>query len=128
MFRAFQGWTSLSKTGPNEGTLRVYPNIKALSAYTLMRPLFKEKQSRAEIGHEAYLSPSNWTLETESSRFPGAPLGRGQEFNDDTHPHLQLNRSMVSIPSVNPGDQAWWHCGETAVCQCQGEADGYVCL
>lgn len=41
VFRAFQGWTSMSDTGPNEGTLRVYPLIKELTAYTMMRPLFR---------------------------------------------------------------------------------------
>lgn len=109
IFRAFQGWTSLSDTGPGEGTLRVYPLIREQTAYTLLRPLFRELKSRAEVGHEAYLSPENWVLDTETTDFPGAPPARSQEFNDDTHPHLQLSRSMVSIPRVRPGDQAWWH-------------------
>ncbi|KAL1413606.1 hypothetical protein Q8F55_001381 [Vanrija albida] len=109
IFRAFQGWTSLSDTGPGEGTLRVYPLIREQTAYTLLRPLFRELKSRAEVGHEAYLAPENWVLDTESTAFPGAPPARSQEFNDDTHPHLQLSRAMVSIPRVRPGDQAWWH-------------------
>ena len=54
-------------------------------------------------------------LDTETTRFPGAPMGRSQELNDQTHPHLQLSRTMVSIPSVRPGDQAWWHAGESFV-------------
>lgn len=41
MFRAFQGWTSLTPTGPGEGTLRVFPYIREMSAYALMRPLFR---------------------------------------------------------------------------------------
>ncbi|ORY24395.1 hypothetical protein BCR39DRAFT_561571 [Naematelia encephala] len=110
VFRAFQGWTSLSDTGPTEGTLRVYPFIQEMSAYTLMRPLFKVIQSRAELSHDAYLAPGNWELDLETSRFPGSPLARGQELNDDTHPHLALSRTMVSLPRVKPGDQAWWHC------------------
>lgn len=36
-------------------------------------------------------------------------MGRSQELNDETHPHLQLSKTMVSIPKVAPGDQAWWH-------------------
>jgi hypothetical protein len=111
VFRAFQGWTSLSTTGPNEGTLRVYPRIRELSAYTLLRPLFRELAPRAALPHAAYLAPDNWELDTESSAFPGAPLGRSQEFTDASHPHLELGRSMVSVPRVRPGDQAWWHCG-----------------
>ncbi|WWC97020.1 hypothetical protein V866_003897 [Kwoniella sp. B9012] len=112
VFRAFQGWTSLSSTGPNEGTLRVYPFIKELSAYVLLRPLFREKLSRATVTHDEYLSPSNWELDMSptSTTFPGSPLARCQEYSDITHPHLQLGRSMVSMPRVEPGDQAWWHC------------------
>lgn len=111
VFRAFQGWTSLSSTGPKEGTLRVYPHIREQTAYTLLRPLFKELQPRSALSHEDYLSAENWVLDMESTRFPGAPLARGQELNNETHPHLELERSMVSIPRVKPGDQAWWHCG-----------------
>jgi len=44
VFRAFQGWTSLSHTGPNEGTLRVYPYLKEMSAYLMLRPLFRSVQ------------------------------------------------------------------------------------
>lgn len=41
VFRALQGWTSLSTTGADEGTLRVYPAIQESSAYMMMRPFFK---------------------------------------------------------------------------------------
>lgn len=109
VFRAFQGWTSLSDTGPGEGTLRVYPFLNEMTAYTLMRPLFKEKAPRAALTREQYLAPENWELDTTTTAFPGAPPARAQEFSDATHPHLQLDRSVVSIPHVRPGDQAWWH-------------------
>ncbi|OWZ64013.1 hypothetical protein AYX15_04112 [Cryptococcus neoformans] len=109
VFRAFQGWTSMSDTGPNEGTLRVYPLIKELTAYTMMRPLFREKQPRATLSRDEYLSPANWELDFETSRFPNSPFARCQEYNDETHPHLELERTMVSVPRVKPGDQAWWH-------------------
>lgn len=109
VFRAFQGWTSLSSTGPGEGTLRVYPFLKEMSAYMLLRPLFKEKTPRAALTHEQYLSPANWELDMSTTAFPNAPPARSQEFSDESHPHLQVGRSVVSIPRVNPGDQAWWH-------------------
>ncbi|KIR34050.1 hypothetical protein I352_03283 [Cryptococcus deuterogattii MMRL2647] len=48
IFRAFQGWTSMSDTGPTEGTLKVYPLIKELTAYTMMRPLFRLEQNFLE--------------------------------------------------------------------------------
>jgi hypothetical protein len=41
VFRALQGWTSLSDTRENEGTLRVYPSIRESSAYMMLRPFFK---------------------------------------------------------------------------------------
>lgn len=110
MFRAFQGWTSLSDTGPGEGTLRVYPLVREMTAYTLLRPLFRERVARGALpSAAAYLAADNWELDTESARFPGAPPARSLELRDATHPHLQLARTMVSIPRVRPGDQAWWH-------------------
>jgi hypothetical protein len=109
VFRAFQGWTSLSSTGPGEGTLRVYPFLKEMTAYTLLRPLFKERSPRAALTHDQYLSPENWELDMSTPAFPNAPCGRAQEFSDASHPHLQVGRSVVSIPRVEPGDQAWWH-------------------
>ncbi|KAL7419631.1 hypothetical protein Q5752_005544 [Cryptotrichosporon argae] len=109
VFRAFQGWTSLSHTGPGEGTLRVYPFIRESTAYTLLRPLFRAKQSAAELARDAYLNPANWELDLSTSAFPNSPPGRGQEQSEHTHPHLDLARSMVSLPPVAPGDQAWWH-------------------
>nr|XP_019012115.1 uncharacterized protein I206_02957 [Kwoniella pini CBS 10737]OCF50896.1 hypothetical protein I206_02957 [Kwoniella pini CBS 10737] len=110
VFRAFQGWTSLSSTGPNEGTLRVYPLLKELGAYTMLRPLFREIRPRSTLTQADYLHSSNWELDMQSTSFPGSPLARCQEYNDNTHPHLELNRTMVSMPRVEPGDQAWWHC------------------
>jgi hypothetical protein len=62
------------------------------------------------LRREQFLHADNWTLDLNSSEFPNSPLGRSQEMNDDTHPHLNLTETMVSLPIVNPGDQAWWHC------------------
>jgi hypothetical protein len=41
MFRIFQGWLSMSHTGPNEGTLMVNPSLQLSTAHFLLRPLFK---------------------------------------------------------------------------------------
>ena len=38
-FRAFQGWTALTASGPGDGTLRLLPNVKEAVAYLLLRPL-----------------------------------------------------------------------------------------
>ncbi len=40
-FRAFQGWTSLSRAGPGEGTIRILPLLKEATAALLLRPLLK---------------------------------------------------------------------------------------
>ncbi|MCJ1394932.1 hypothetical protein MMC18_007813 [Xylographa bjoerkii] len=40
MFRMFQGWLSMSSTGPKEGTLMVNPLLQLSTAYLLLRPFF----------------------------------------------------------------------------------------
>ncbi|KAF9559454.1 DUF1479-domain-containing protein [Agrocybe pediades] len=105
IFRAWQGWTSLSSTGPNEGTLRVLPMLSLASAYILLRPFFRPRHQNSDS-----LKFEDWTLDLESSTFPGSSIGKTQELNEKTHPHLQLGKTMVSIPKVQPGDQVYWHC------------------
>lgn len=39
-WRSMQGWLSLSHTGTGEGTLRLLPNLKASTAYLLLRLFF----------------------------------------------------------------------------------------
>ncbi|KAH7186314.1 hypothetical protein BKA60DRAFT_532075 [Fusarium oxysporum] len=110
LFRSWQGWTSLSETGPTEGTLLVYPFIREHTSYLLMRPLFKPKKPKSEFqDRKAYLSPDNWELDFDTTNFPGSPHQRNQELNDETHPHLELPRTMVCMPKVYPGDSVWWH-------------------
>ncbi|KAM0559893.1 hypothetical protein ACHAPJ_003842 [Fusarium lateritium] len=110
LFRSWQGWTSLSETGPTEGTLLVYPFIREHTAYLLMRPLFKPKKPKSDFqDRKAYLAPDNWELDLDTTNFPGSPHHRNQELNDETHPHLELLRTMVCMPKVYPGDSVWWH-------------------
>ncbi|RKK93667.1 hypothetical protein BFJ71_g9461 [Fusarium oxysporum] len=110
LFRSWQGWTSLSETGPTEGTLLVYPFIREHTSYLLMRPLFKPKKPKSEFqDRKAYLSPDNWELDFDTTNFPGPSHHRNQELNDETHPHLELPRTMVCMPKVYPGDSVWWH-------------------
>lgn len=94
MLRFFQGWLSMSDTGPGEGTLHVCPIMKHSTAYTMLRPFFNP-----ETGHP--------DLE---ATFPGSVPGMAQEYNPITHPHLDLETSMVSVPHVEPGDYVAWHC------------------
>lgn len=77
-----------------------------------MRPFFTAIKSRDACKSTAeFLDEDNWRLDLDSSSFPGSPPGRGQEFSDATHPHLELGRTMTSIPKVEPGDYVFWHCG-----------------
>ncbi len=94
MFRFFQGWLSMSDTGPNEGTLKLCPMLKHATAYLLLRPFFDLKTSQLSF----------------DSSFPGSVPAACQEYNDETHPHLQLEQTMVSVPRVEPGDFVAWHC------------------
>ncbi|KAF8161499.1 hypothetical protein B0H34DRAFT_654175 [Crassisporium funariophilum] len=105
IFRAWQGWTSLSSTGPNEGTLRVLPMLSLASAYIILRPFFRPIDPLS-----GSLKFEDWVVDLESSAFPGSSIGKTQELNEKTHPHLKLGQTMVSMPKVEPGDQVFWHC------------------
>ena len=34
-------------------------------------------------------------------------MGKTQELNEKTHPHLRLDKTMVSVPKLEPGDQIY---------------------
>ena len=107
----------MSQTGPNEGTLLVNPLLQLSTAYCLLRPFF-EPIAQAETpitGHysEGFLDPDNWTLKSDSamtSELQGANPGHAQELNQVLHPHLDLQKTMVHIPDIKPGDYVVWHC------------------
>lgn len=108
MFRMFQGWLSMSATGPGEGTLLVNPLFGLATAYFLMRPFFRLVGG---MEGEAVLEARNWVFEGgASSILQGATMGHCQELNDVLHPHLELARSMVHVPQIRPGDYVVWHC------------------
>lgn len=116
MFRMFQGWLSMSHTGPKEGTLLVNPLLSMATAYTLLRPFFEptmqppgEKTSR--IAMDTFLESTNWRLQdAPSSKLEGATPGYAQELNSLLHPHLDLEKTMVHVPKIGPGDYVAWHC------------------
>ena len=110
MFRTWQGWLSMSKTGPREGTLLVNPLMHMATAYVLLRPFFRPVNETKGPG---YLDESNWVFTGPAdmtSELQGATPGHGQELTDELHPHLELERTMVHVPNIKPGDFVAWHC------------------
>ncbi|KAH9915817.1 uncharacterized protein B0H18DRAFT_1215311 [Fomitopsis serialis] len=106
VFRPWQGWTALSSTGPREGTLQVFPMITLAAAYIMLRPFFALR-----AGAPAHsLAADDWVLDLESTEFPGSVPRKAQELNSQSHPHLCFDKTLVSIPRVEPGDQVYWHC------------------
>ncbi|KAJ5924298.1 hypothetical protein N7466_008485 [Penicillium verhagenii] len=116
MFRMFQGWLSMSHTGPNEGTLLVNPLLSMATAYMLLRPFFQPVNKApvdgtSRIAMDTFLEPANWRLEDKvTSKLEGATPGYSQELNSVLHPHLELEKTMVHVPQIGPGDYVAWHC------------------
>lgn len=114
MFRMFQGWLAISRSGPEQGTLLVNPLLRESTAYALLRPFFRPIQKLQDVaGKEEFLDESNWTFtagKEVTSDIQGATPGHGQEFPEGMHPHLELERAMVHVPDVRPGDFVIWHC------------------
>jgi hypothetical protein len=139
MFRMFQGFLSLSSIPAGSGSLTVCPMLQLSTAYLLLRPFFTprfksplstaatdgmgaaagdipigmdiggNRKNRARTEAE-YLHPNNWNLNvSQTSILHGAVPGYVHEVNSSLHPHLQLHRTMVSIPDIEPGDYVIWH-------------------
>jgi hypothetical protein len=85
-FRAFQGWLSMSPSGPGHGTLRVLPVLKEATAYWMLRPFLRDVPPNLFPGC-----------------YPGKTFHISEQWHSDLHKHL------ISIPKVNPGDTVWWH-------------------
>lgn len=109
LFRMFQGWLALSRIAPGEGSLLVCPMLQLATAYFLLRPFFSPRQAPVMAG-QGFLDEANWVLDrAQTSVLHGALPSYMQELNSVLHPHLQLDRSLVPIPAVEPGDYVIWH-------------------
>uniref|UniRef100_D8QDF4 DUF1479 domain protein n=1 Tax=Schizophyllum commune (strain H4-8 / FGSC 9210) TaxID=578458 RepID=D8QDF4_SCHCM len=92
-YRSLQGWLSMSDNGPGCGTIQLLPDIKISTAYVLLRPFFNDQD----------------VLDMESTYFYGADPGQGQVCKENWHPHLKLEKTVVSCPKADPGDYVFWH-------------------
>ncbi|KAF3802941.1 hypothetical protein GCG54_00000308 [Colletotrichum gloeosporioides] len=108
MFRMFQGWLSMSDINPTDGTLLLCPMLQLATAYFLLRPFFSPLSPSPEAAN--FLARENWSLDfMQTSIIQGAVPSYTQELNASLHPHLQLDKSLVRIPPVRPGDYVVWH-------------------
>jgi hypothetical protein len=94
MFRTYQGWTALTRQGPNDGTLRLIPIAQGIS-YVLLRALQADVPETDLCGAR-----------------PGRALSVSPEW------HADLLAGLVSIPEVQPGDTVFWH---TDICHSVGD-------
>lgn len=85
-FRAFQGWLSMSHSGPGKGTLRVLPLLKEPTAFWMLRPFASDVPKGA---------------------FPGCYPSK--TFHVTQRWHKLLADHLVSLPEIGPGDTVWWH-------------------
>ncbi|RMY98202.1 hypothetical protein D0862_07698 [Hortaea werneckii] len=106
VFRSFQGWTALTPAAPREGSLLLYPNVKAVVAYLLLRPFFKPPKMKGDGTLD--LGPGKWELD-DSDYFPGTMKTESQRLSRTSHPHLRLEECLVHIPPIKAGDTVWWH-------------------
>ncbi|WVQ70477.1 uncharacterized protein L199_008704 [Kwoniella botswanensis] len=116
IFRTFQGWLALSDTAPREGTLKVFPDILLSTSYIMLRPFFSPTVDPSD---PAYLAAESWKFDLTDHKFHGVSqaanagvsgAARPFEFSDSTHPHMNLEQTMVSVPAVHPGDMVFWQC------------------
>ncbi|PHH78397.1 hypothetical protein CDD80_6954 [Ophiocordyceps camponoti-rufipedis] len=115
ILRMFQGLLSLSTAEP--GMLRLLPSPRLATAYYLLRPFFSPRRPppRPDVARpgpewDAYLDPDNWLLQPEPDTIiHGAVPGHAQRLTERWHPHLHLRSSLVTLPTLQPGDYILWH-------------------
>jgi hypothetical protein len=87
------------------------------TTYFLLRPFFSPVKVYPSLVTDEFspefLDAENWTLKSKSEitgELQGANPGHAQELNQVLHPHLDLRRTMVHVPTIRPGDLVVWHC------------------
>lgn len=99
------------------------------NAYVILRPFFRQ---RATPVSQDPLDAENWEFgkptalrgprcvlnrsctDISTAEFPGIVKMEkgfsGPRPTPASHPHLNLEETMTSVPKVKPGDMVFWHC------------------
>ncbi|KAH6634254.1 hypothetical protein B0J18DRAFT_12904 [Chaetomium sp. MPI-SDFR-AT-0129] len=115
IFRMFQGWLALEPiTSSGPGSVRVCPLPRLATAYFLLRPFFSPASSPSTATSTTPAPPppngDQWAFNhPQNSILHGALPSYAQEISPTLHPHLQLDRSMIAVPDLEPGDYLVWH-------------------
>jgi hypothetical protein len=109
VLRTFQGWTALTPCKPGAGGLMLVPDIKVVTAYMMLRPFFVKPEEGG------WINPDFWKVDEETGWFPGTYEWDSQLLSPESHPHLYLEDTLVSIPEMEPGDTVWWHADVGAI-------------
>jgi len=104
ILRTFQGWTALTPCKPGEGGLMLLPDVKIVTAYMILRPFFTAPDSDGK-----WVDPEKWTIDEKTGWFPGTYRWDSQLLSPESHPHLFLEKTLMSVPKMEPGDTIWWH-------------------
>lgn len=105
-FKMFQGIIPLSLgSRDDEPPMRICSlPLKLTTAYLLLRPFFSPQKLLMDR-KEDFLHPRNWQRSTKRAGKPSWP----RDLDDTIYPHLQLEQTLVELPSLNPGDYVIWH-------------------
>ncbi|KAK4248026.1 hypothetical protein C7999DRAFT_40777 [Corynascus novoguineensis] len=115
IFRMFQGWLALLPVPSGPGSVQVCPLPRHATAYFLLRPFFSQLSSFSSTSPppppptEAD-DDAQWAFNRpQNSILHGALPSYAQQITPSLHPHLQLDRSLVPVPDLEPGDYLVWH-------------------
>ncbi|KAL1842537.1 hypothetical protein VTJ49DRAFT_5013 [Mycothermus thermophilus] len=122
IFRMFQGWLAVNPIPPGPGSVKVCPLPRHATAYFLLRPFFAPSSPRPssssslfsssddDNNHPDSTTPDEWTLNRpQNSILHGALPSYAQDITPSLHPHLDLARSLIPVPHLEPGDYLVWH-------------------
>ncbi|KAK3488868.1 DUF1479-domain-containing protein [Neurospora hispaniola] len=128
--------SSDSDSDSDSDSLQVCPMPQLATAYFLLRPFFSPSPSASPVSSSSNLAHSEQDQRDPFSTFSttfageeeeeeedspwlfnhphnsilhGALPSYAQDINPTLHPHLQLDRSLVTIPRLEPGDYVLWH-------------------